>query len=132
MNDDNNAIEQVLRTYFDSANDGDAGTLASLYTDDAVLFAADFPTANGRPQIEAFYAGAFSQLQLQIEVDLPAADIVVSGDVAYATTSSSGTRTIHATGDVVPENNRELWVLDRTGDGWKIARYMFNKSDAMG
>ena len=131
MNDDRNSIEQLLRTYFDVANDADAGLLASLYTDDAVLLAGDFPTASGRPDIEAFYSGAFSQLQLQIEVDLPAADIAVHGDVAHATTSSTGTRTIRAPGDVVPENNRELWVLDRAGDDWKIARYMFNKSDPM-
>ena len=131
MNDDRHAIEQLLRTYFDAANDADASQLASLYTDDAVLLPAEFPTASGRHDIEAFYSGAFSQLQLQIELDLPAAAIAVHGDVAHATTSSAGTRTIRATGDVIPENNRELWVLARTGDDWKIARYMFNKSDTM-
>ena len=131
MNDDRRAIEQLLTDYFAAANDGDASRLAALYTDDAVLFPAEFPTAVGRPDVEAFYSGAFSQLQLDIEVDLPSADIAVGGDVAYATTSSTGTRLIRATGDTIPENNRELWVLARSNGDWKIARYMFNKSDSM-
>jgi ketosteroid isomerase-like protein len=32
-----------------------------------------------------------------------------------------------ATGATAPEKNRELFVFTRGADGWKIARYMFNK-----
>jgi hypothetical protein len=32
------------------------------------------------------------------------------------------------TGTEAPEENRELFVLRRTGEGWKIARYLFNTS----
>ncbi len=127
---DQHMIQDLLSTYFAAANAGDAQGLAALYTDDAVLLPGDMPTAKGVADIEAFYAGAFDQLELDIEMDLPAT-IEVDGDVAYATTSSTGTRLIRATGDKIPENNRELWVMARSGDDWRIARYMFNKSDAM-
>lgn len=128
---DQEAIENVLTTYFAAANAGDAVALAALYTEDAVLLPGDMPTAEGVADIEALYAGAFSQLQLDIEVDLASADIVVDDDLAYATTTSAGTRRIHATGDTIPENNRELWIMARAQEGWKITRYMFNKSDTM-
>ena len=128
---DHNAIEDVLTAYFAAANAGDAQALAALYTPDAVLLPGDMPTAEGAADIEALYAGAFSQLQLDIEVDLANADIAVDDDLAYATTTSTGTRLIHATGDTIPENNRELWIMARRSGTWKIARYMFNKSDTM-
>ncbi|TNE66890.1 MAG: hypothetical protein EP344_02250 [Bacteroidetes bacterium] len=55
-------------------------------------------------------------------------EIVVENNVAFATTSSEGTTLIHATGDTVPEANRELFVFEKVGGDWKIARYMFNKT----
>ncbi|GHG36969.1 hypothetical protein [Streptomyces zaomyceticus] len=43
-------------------------------------------------------------------------------------TRSAGHVTVHADGTRSPEKNRELFVLARTSDGWRIARYMFNKT----
>lgn len=53
---------------------------------------------------------------------------VTSDGTAYALTRSAGTRTVRATGKESAESNREIFLFQRTGtDGWKIARYMFNK-----
>jgi hypothetical protein len=49
--------------------------------------------------------------------------------MAFAVTSSKGTTMIHATGDTVPEANRELFVFEKLNERWKIARYMFNKTE---
>jgi hypothetical protein len=38
-----------------------------------------------------------------------------------------GSTLIHATGETVPEENRELFVLQKENGSWKIDRYMFNK-----
>jgi hypothetical protein len=40
---------------------------------------------------------------------------------------TKGTTLIHANGQTVPEENRELFVLQKINGQWKIARYMFNK-----
>ena len=57
---------------------------------------------------------------------------MVYHDLAYATTSSTGTRLIRETGVTVPEINRELWIFEKVEGDWKIARYMFNKDGEMG
>jgi len=48
-------------------------------------------------------------------------------DYAFARTTSKGSTLIYATGATVPEENRELFVLQKENGQWKIDRYMFNK-----
>lgn len=54
---------------------------------------------------------------------------MVIAQMAYATTSSRGTRMIGATSETVPETNRELWLFEKVGGEWKIVRYMFNRTE---
>lgn len=56
-------------------------------------------------------------------------EIEVEHNLAFATTRSEGFTLIHATGDRVPESNRELFVFEKESGEWKIARYMFNKTE---
>ncbi|MEM6929972.1 MAG: SgcJ/EcaC family oxidoreductase [Myxococcota bacterium] len=130
MNPDKRQIIDVLDRYNAGTNASDAAMLAGLYTEDAVLLPGDMPMASGRSTIEAFYAGAFSQLQIEITFDIDPDAIVVNGDAAVAATRSSGVRHLRATGETVPEDNRELWAFAKQQGQWRISRYMFNKSDA--
>jgi ketosteroid isomerase-like protein len=83
------------------------------------------PSAIGQAQVKASYEFVFNTIQLTIAFYID--EIVVNGDFAFARTTSKGTTLIHATGQTVPEENRELFVLQKSGGEWKIARYMFNK-----
>ena len=85
--------------------------MGSLYTANAVLLPDRFDAYAGRDAITAFYGFAFSALSLDLVFAIDPADIVVSGDTAYAVTTSEGTRTILETNQTVPEINRELWVF---------------------
>ena len=49
--------------------------------------------------------------------------------MAFAVTSSKGTTLIKAIGETIPEANRELFVFEKVNGEWKIARYMFNKTE---
>ena len=49
-----------------------------------------------------------------------------------AVTNSKGTVKVHANGVEVPEANRELFVFEKANGEWKIARYMFNKTEPKG
>ncbi|MBL4656419.1 MAG: SgcJ/EcaC family oxidoreductase [Flavobacteriales bacterium] len=118
-------IEQLLMTYKESLNTSDAGKAVSLYTKQGVFMPSEAPSAIGSTNIEATYEYVFSQIQLNIEFYIE--EILVESDVAFATTTSKGTTLIHATGDRVPEENRELFVFEKENGEWKIARYMFNK-----
>ena len=73
------------------------------------------------------YEFVFSQIQLNIEFFIE--EIEVEGNMAFAVTSSKGTVKIHANGVEEPEANRELFVFEKVEGEWKIARYMFNKTE---
>ncbi|MEO1537292.1 MAG: SgcJ/EcaC family oxidoreductase [Pseudomonadota bacterium] len=122
-------IVDLLRTYESFGNASDAEGMGSLYTEDAVLLPDRFDAYKGAEAITAFYTFAFSALTLDLVFEIDPEDIVVSGDAAYAVTTSAGTRLILETGQTVPEINRELWVFEQVAGDWMIARYAFNKSE---
>lgn len=119
------AIEKLLFTYRDALNTSDVNKVLPLYTNDGVFMPSNAPSAIGQEQIKASYEFVFSQIQLSIEFYID--EIVVNGDYAFARTTSRGKTLIHANGQTVAEENRELFVLQKTNGQWKISRYMFNK-----
>jgi len=124
---DKAAIETLLQTYKKSLNTSDAKLAQSLYTNDGVFMPTEAPSAIGHENILKSYEFIFTQIQLNIEFYID--EITVEGDFAFAVTSSKGTTLIHATGDTIPEANRELFVFEKVNGDWKIARYMFNKTE---
>ena len=122
---DQNAIKELLFAYRDALNASSTDQVIPLYTTDGVFMPTGFPTAAGADEVRQAYDGVFSMIKLNIEFFID--EVQMDGDHAFARTTSRGTTLIHATGATVPEENRELFVLQRTGGGWKIARYMFNK-----
>ena len=129
MNEEKEKLVAVLDRYKTSTNTADAKLAASLYAEDAIMIPAGFPTNVGREAIFGFYDYAFSLLQLTLEFEIDHENILIQGDMAYATTSSTGTRLIRETDQTVPEVNRELWVFEQIDGEWRIARYAFNKSE---
>tara|TARA_B100001245_G_C22848717_1_gene407977 strand:- start:550 stop:1044 length:495 start_codon:yes stop_codon:yes gene_type:complete len=127
---DKTAIEALLQSYKKSLNTSDAQLATSLYTSDGVFMPSEAPSAIGTDNIQKSYEFIFSQIQLNVEFYID--EIVVEGDMAFAVTSSKGTTLIHASGDTVPEANRELFVFEKLNEEWKIARYMFNKTEPKG
>jgi len=119
-------IQTLLANYETSLNAGDAGRIEQLYTVDGVFMPAGFPTASGKPAVRATCDAIFKNIRIAIHFTVD--ELKVKGDFAYARTHSAGTSTVVATGASGPEENRELFIFARTADGWKIARYAFNKS----
>ena len=120
------AIEALLQTYKKALNTSDAKLAQSLYTKDGIFMPTEAPSAIGSDNILKSYEFIFTQIQLNIEFYIE--EIVVEGDLAFAVTSSKGTTLVHAIGETVPEANRELFVFEKVDGAWKIARYMFNKT----
>jgi len=119
------SIEKLLFSYRDALNTSDVNKVLPLYTKDGVFMPSNAPSAIGQEQIKGSYEFVFSQIQLNIEFYID--EIVVIGDYAFARTISKGSTLIHANGQTVAEENRELFVLQKTNGQWKISRYMFNK-----
>jgi uncharacterized protein (TIGR02246 family) len=123
-------IEQLLSEYQKALNTSDAKLAQSLYTKDGIFMPTEAPSGIGSEGILKSYEFVFSQIQLNIEFFIE--EIQVEGNMAFAVTSSKGTTFIHATGDTIPEANRELFVFEKVNGTWKIARYMFNKTEPKG
>jgi uncharacterized protein (TIGR02246 family) len=127
MQNDQDVIAGVLKAYEAALNASDVARVEALYTADGVFMPAGFPTAEGRDAVRASYTGIFGMIRLNVRFAID--EISVEGDLAFARTRSVGTVTVLGTdtGTAAPEENRELFVLRRMGEGWKIARYLFNK-----
>ena len=120
-------IEELLNEYKKALNSSDAELATSLYTKDGIFMPTEAPSAIGANNILKSYQFIFSQIQLSIEFFIE--EIQIENNMAFAVTSSKGSVKIQATGDSVPEANRELFVFEKINNEWKIARYMFNKTE---
>lgn len=124
-NQEKTAIEKTLTTYFNSLNASDVKTAVDSYTTDGVFMPTKFPTATGTDQLVVAYGNVFKAIQLNVTVKIE--EVIVRDDIAFARTLSNGTTLIRATGETIPEENREFFLLRKDNGEWKIARYMFNQ-----
>ena len=118
-------IKKILFSYRDALNESNAEKVLSLYTENGVFMPSSAPTAIGQEQLKGTYEFVFSNIQLNIEFYIDEIEIV--GEYAFVRSTSKGTTFIRASGETVPEENRELFVLKKENGSWKIDRYMFNK-----
>lgn len=123
-------IVDLLEDYKKALNTSDAKFAQSLYTSNGMFMPTEAPSGIGSDGILQAYEHVFSQIQLHVDFFIE--EIQVEGTMAFAVTNSKGTTLIHATGETVPESNRELFVFEKINGTWKIARYMFNKTEAKG
>ena len=123
--EEKNAIEATLMNYESVLNASDVDGILALYAEDGVFMPTEAPTAAGKEQIRAAYEQVFGIIKLDVAFSID--EIVQSFNFAFARTISRGEVTLLAEGIALPEENRELFILKKTDDDWKIARYMFNK-----
>ncbi len=121
-------IRAVLKDYERVLNASDVDGVVKLYSADGVFMAQHNPSAVGIKQVEAAYTAAFQAIDLDVRFDIVEIEQVADG-WAFARTNSSGTTTINATGDEIPEGNQELFVLQKIDGDWKIARYAFSTTN---
>lgn len=123
-------IRELLAAYEQALNTSDAAAAVEVYAAGGVFYPYNLPTATGRDELLASYRQIFETIRLEIAFDVH--EVVVQGDLAYATTGSKGQVTVLAEDLTVPEENREVFVFTRTDGPWKVSQYMFNKSAAPG
>lgn len=119
------SIHALLTMYEQVLNASDVDGVLSLYSDDGVFMAQHKPSAVGASAIRSAYKAVFKAIDLDITFDIIEI-AVVADDWAFARTNSNGITTINATGDKIAEGNQELFVLNKRGNEWKIARYSFS------
>lgn len=124
--DDATAIRSCLTSYRNALALSDAKAVASNYTADGVVMGPGSPTAIG-DELEDTYSAIFSNVGLNL--DFTVANMVIGDKYAVVQSTSDGTALVNATGERAPEQNRELFVMEKVDGQWLIARYMYNKMD---
>lgn len=123
---DEAVIRSLLNDYAAELKSGNPQAVLALYADNAVLMGPGAPTADTQAALQAAYAQIFGAVGLDLQFSV--AEIVVSGRYAFVRSTLDGTAYIKAQKASVPEQNRELFVLEKINGRWKILRYMFNKT----
>jgi ketosteroid isomerase-like protein len=120
------AIEKLIFAYQDALNASDVNKVVELYTTNGVLMANSAPTAEGAEQVKGTYQYVFDNFNYTLQFSI--IEIVVNGNIAFGRSTSKGSFVIKSSGQTVPDENRELYVFEKVGGNWKIARYMYNKT----
>lgn len=126
-NDIKKNIEETLHTYENALNASSTEQVLPLYTKNGIFMPQGAPSAEGQEQLKGGYDFVFKMLQLNVKFRIDEIT-VINENYAIARTMSKGTQLIRAENKTTPEENRELFVLEKEDGKWKIARYMFNKA----
>lgn len=125
---DESAIRDILTRYERALNTSDTGAVMSLYTEDGVFMPQHFPSSVGAKAVKRAYDGVFGMIKLNVKFEIIEVH-VVAPNWAFARTNSSGTVTVLANKSGGPEANQELFVFQKVGEDWKIARYCFSTTN---
>ena len=128
MNAEEEAVAGVLAEYERALNASSTEQVMKLYAPDGVFMAQHFPSSVGADSVRKAYDSVFAAITLKVKFDI--AEVrQLAPEWAMARTNSKGTVNVHATGKTNPEANQELFLFQKLGDSWKIARYCFSTTN---
>ena len=128
MNADEKAIGAVLAKYQDALNQSNTDAVMKLYAADGVFMPQNSPSSVGAQAVRKAYEAVFDAIQLSVKFDI--AEVrQLAPEWAFARTNSAGRVKVNATGETSAEGNQELFVFQKIGDTWKIARYCFSTTN---
>lgn len=128
MNADEKAIGAVLAKYQDALNQSNTDAVMKLYSADGVFMPQNSPSSIGAQAVRKAYEAVFDAITLSVKFDI--AEVrQLAPEWAFARTNSAGRVKVNATGETSAEGNQELFVFQKVGDTWKIARYCFSTTN---
>lgn len=122
----------VVERYQQGLNSSNFTIIRPLFAPEAVAEWNDKTTVIGRDVMAAPYEALFKEIKFTTDFQYDAVDIY--GDVAIVRTHHPvGQMEVNAkNGSKKLDFNREIFVLRRTGDDWKIILYTFNTQPRQG
>lgn len=117
-------INDLIQNYENALNASQAGEVLELYGEQSVFMPQHAPAQIGKTAIREAYDRVFNTIKLDIRFTTHA--IEVSGDIAWARTSSAGKTKVLAADAVVSEGNNELFIFKQEQGQWKIHQYLFS------
>ena len=78
----------------------------------------------GHEALKLIYDDKFKDITLNITMKVKET-VIISDEWAFARTTTHGTKSLNAPGITTVEGNQELFVMQKVGGKWFIARYCF-------
>jgi len=128
MNADEKAIAATLGKYQDALNQSNTDAVMKLYAADGVFMPQNSPSSVGAQAVRKAYDAVFDAIKLTVKFDIVEVR-QLAPEWAFARTNSAGRVKVNATGETSAEGNQELFVFQKIGDTWKIARYCFSTTN---
>jgi uncharacterized protein (TIGR02246 family) len=119
MENDEQAIRQLVTTWLDASKTRDTEKVLSLMTDDVVFLVAGQPPMRGKA---AFAASQSALKTAKIDATSEIQEIKVMGDWAYLGTKLSVVITLPDRAAPTKRAGNTLSILRRQADNWLIAR----------
>ena len=127
MSKDIEAISNVLSGYQDALNSASVDDAVRLYTEDGICMPQHAPSFVGIANVRKAYEGFFAMIRFKVKFTIQEV-VPMAPDWAFARTNSAGTTDVKGRG-VGNEANQELFVFQKVGGEWKIARYCFSTTN---
>jgi uncharacterized protein (TIGR02246 family) len=121
---DKSAIEKLIMSFPQALKGADISKVLPLFTADAVVMPNNAPTMKGSQQIKGLFENVFKKMSFDIQYIVD--EVVINGDYAVVRTHSTGNNVVRASGENMPVNNKELFVVHRDNGEWRITHYMGN------
>ena len=120
------AIASTLRSYEEALNTSSVEEVVQLYTRDGVCMPQHAQSFVGIDNVRKAYDSFFQTTEFSIKFEIQ--EIVpVAPDWAFARTNSAGTTIVKGRGEA-EQANQELFIFQKAGGEWKIARYCFSST----
>lgn len=121
------AISSVLTNYQEALKSASTDDAVKLYTEDGVCMPQYAQSFVGIANVRKAYDGFFSMIRFNVKFTIEEV-VPVAPDWAFARTNSAGSTDVKG-GGVRNEANQDLFVFQKVGGEWKIARYCFSTSN---
>lgn len=124
---DKQSIENLINEYGEAIKSASVEKVLAVFTKDGVLMAPGAPTATGQEQLKGTYEYVFGALKLDLKFTI--LEVTIDKEYAIVRSESAGTTTVLANNQAGPDAYRELFFVKKENGTWKIARYMYNKTN---
>lgn len=122
----NAAIEKLILAYAKAFNAANIAETVSLFTDDGILMPNSASLSQGKKQLTASFESLLKNFRIHIGYTID--EITLIGDYALVRTNSKVSTHIYASREDVSLLNKELFVVRREYEAWKISHYIFNNT----
>lgn len=117
------AIEAAAVAYLTAFVRADIDAVMETYADDGVLMAPGIAAVAGKDNLRPTYVAVWQAVTFDMAYKIHEV-LQTSEDWGLVRSSTEGTETNNATGEVTPAQYQELFAIRKSDDGkWRLARY---------